>query len=78
MTKKDYQDLNNSRTRVISVNTFKRFWNKFHEINPQLKVNLTECLKLWDSCNCDGKRRNAIQNVKKTKVSALEYLKLNL
>jgi hypothetical protein len=57
---------------------FELYWWKFHEKNPQLKLRKSDCEKLWNDCNCFGRHKKIIQGIEKTKLSAIEYLKLKL
>ena len=61
-----------------TVYTFDLFWEKYHHVNPQYKLNKNQARILWDNCNCEGKKKAIIQGIEKSKLNALNYLKTKL
>ena len=62
----------------MNIYTFKKYWVDFHEVNPQYKLNTSRAKELFEKCNCIGRKKKLIRGVEKSKLSGLEYLKLNL
>ena len=58
--------------------TFELFWDCYHTVNPQYKLNTSRAKELFNNINCIGKKKNIIQGIKKSKLSGLDYLKSKL
>ena len=56
--------------------SFALFWTRFHELNPQRKVDKERCKELWNNCNFSDRKKDAIQNApRRSNLTAHEYLK---
>jgi len=63
---------------MINIHTFLNFWHTFHLKNHTNKLGKAECSRIWEACNFQDKQKQAIKDIKKTNLTAIEYLKLKL
>ena len=59
----------------VDIYTFKRFWARFHEINPQPHVYKLPAKTLYEKINCMGKKEKLFKGIEKSKLNAYDYIK---
>lgn len=59
---------------MINIYTFENFWSIFYYFNKVRKTDKSRCLNLWDKCNFSDRKKRAIKECCKMKISAFEYL----
>lgn len=62
----------------MNIYTFEYFWSEFHRVNLIKKTGKDLCRQFWNSRFDISKKKDAIQNIRKTDKSAYDYLKIEL
>ena len=66
------------KSGYIDIFPFERWWNRFHEVNPQPRVYKLPAKTIYSKINCMGKKRELFKGIEKSKLNAYDYIKSNM